>query len=391
MRSCTLLLAFLLGPAALAGQRATLAGRVLDAEARTPVEAATVTLLPTGRETVTDADGYFRFARVGAGRVALRVQHLAYGIHRDSLEVAAGTETTIVLLVSRRAIELQPVRVIATSAGGSARRSNVITRDRIEALTPGARHLGDIIVASIPGSRLREYSTGDFCLEFRGGRGARFQAGCNTPLIVVDELPVSHPSDFLRDTPPAEIERIEYIPASEAGARYGVGSQYGVLVIQTRRAPRPASAAPAGATRYPGYAWPTGERAHPWVRAWTAATVGNAAGMAASLAAMGCLSGGIDVACVAAHQGPGAYASLALPALGAAAGARLFGVTRGSAGRPLFAFLATAAPLVLGYAMYADGSRHGFSGSRRAGAILVLIGAPAAATAADALFRRRRP
>lgn len=385
--SALLLLAL---PVSLAAQTATISGRLLDAESRAPINAATITLVATGVRTATDADGHFRFDGVAPGRQVLRIRHLAYGTHEDSLTVAARSETELVLLVSPQAIELEPVRVVAREDPASGRRSNLITREQIEAVTAVARHLGDVVKAYIPGATLREFSNGGFCLEFRGAAGARFQSSCNTPLIVVDDVPISHPTLYLRDTPPEEIESIEYVPSSEAGARYGLGSQFGVLVIRTRRAAHPQSPVAAPPSRFPAYPWTVERGRYPWPRAWIASAVGNAAGLALGLAALGCISGGVDGDCVASHETPGGYAALALPALGAAAGARLFGATRGSVGRPLLALAGTAVPLVLGFAMYTEGMRHGFAGSRRVGAFLMLVGAPAGATAADALFRHPR-
>lgn len=238
MRYTPLLLVVLLTPGRLAGQGARLSGTLVDAETRDPIAGATVTLSGSPRGIATDADGRFRFERVAPGRHVLRVEHLAYGIHADSITLAPDAETVVMLVASPRAIEQEPVRVTALPRRTGGRRTNVITREEIEKATPAARHLADVIRSYIPSAQMREFSGGGFCLEFRGAHASRFQPSCNTPLVVLDGLPVSQPTLFLRDTPPDEIERIEFIPASEAAARYGLGSQNGVLEIRTRRAGR---------------------------------------------------------------------------------------------------------------------------------------------------------
>ncbi|MBX6363514.1 MAG: carboxypeptidase regulatory-like domain-containing protein [Gemmatimonadetes bacterium] len=236
MRYTPLLLVALLAPGRLVGQGARLAGTLVDADTRAPIAGATVTLSGAAREIATDADGRFRFERVAPGRHVLRVQHLAYGTHADSITLAPDAETVVIVVASPRAIEQEPVRVTALARRAGGRRTNVITREAIEKATPTARHLADVIRSYIPSAQLREFSGGGFCLEFRGAHASRFQPSCNAPLVVVDGLPVSQPTLYLRDTPPDEIERIEFIPASEAAARYGVGSQNGVLEIRTRHA-----------------------------------------------------------------------------------------------------------------------------------------------------------
>ena len=86
-----------------------------------------------------------------------------------------------------------------------------------------ARNIGDLVTRYIPGASATESIGGYLCLEFRGARNSR-TSGCNYPLIVVDGLPIAEAGRFLRDLQLIDIEKIQFVPASEGTVRY-VASQ----------------------------------------------------------------------------------------------------------------------------------------------------------------------
>jgi hypothetical protein len=323
------------------------------------------------------------------GRHLLSIRHIAYGAHADSVTITNGSEQAIALRISQRAIVLEPVELDAISpTRPGATRSSVITRAQIEHMIGRARNLGDLVRAHVPGASVSERRGGILCVEFRAARGNRV-SGCNFPMVVVDNIPIPSPGYFFRDTPIADLERVEFIPSSEGAGRYGTGSQYGVLVITTRRAALTGMPARAPQRRrFPAYDWSQEPGGYRWSRSLAGSVGGNIAGLAAGLLILGCGPG--DAACVERESTGTALAALALPAIGSAVGARVFGATEMSTGRSPYAAIGAALPLVVGYAIYVDGERSGLESSRLVGSALMVVGAPAIAVVADLLFRRTR-
>lgn len=375
-----------------AQERVAVAGRLLDAGSGEPIGGATVELVGLGAQAVTDGEGAFRIAGVVPGEHELRVRHLAYGVHSETVRVPEGTGLALELRLSPRALELEPVDVeILRGKLSASTRSNVITRRQIEEIEPRARHVGDVVRAYIPSATVTETRGGYLCLEFRGARSSR-TTGCNFPLIVVDDLPVYSPATFLRDLRVDDLERIEFIPASEAGGQYGMGATHGVLVIATRRSAISAAAEPLRPAGYLGYRWEDEPSGHPSARAFAGALVGSLGGTALGLVVLGCFPGSArsGAGCVEAKGVASGLSATALPLLGSVVGARLLGTTGRSSGRWLPMTVTGVLPAALGYAVYVEGSKSGFAGQRWLGGALVTVATPLVTTVADKFFRSLR-
>lgn len=68
---------------------ATVRGRVRSLDTGDPVEAASVRLSGVHRTVLTDREGRFDLGAVGPGRHLLEVEHIAFGVRRDSVDVEA--------------------------------------------------------------------------------------------------------------------------------------------------------------------------------------------------------------------------------------------------------------------------------------------------------------
>ena len=375
--------------AAPAQQRVAVVGRLLDADGSSAIGGAVVELVDLARGTVTDDAGMFRISGVVPGSYELRVRHIAYGVHSETVDVPAGTDLAVELRLSQRALELEQIDVaVFRPIQGARARSNLITRPQIEAVQGRARHIGDVVRTYIPGAAVSEQRGGYLCLEFRGARQSR-TTGCNFPMVVMDGLPVSSPARFLRDLQLEDLERIEFVPASEGGARYGMEATYGVLVIETRRSGIAQPAQAVQAPNYPNYVWAAEAGRHPTGRSWVGATVGALVGTGVGLAVMGCFPGstGAGAGCIERAGAASGLSAMAFPLLGSSLGARFFGATEASEGRILPNLAMTALPALLGYAVYVEGVRSGFDGELWLGGALVVLGTPLVSTLADHLFR----
>jgi hypothetical protein len=203
---------------------------------------------------VSDSKGTVRLLGARVGTHQIKIQHVAYGTFVDTIEVS-GTLNRFEIRVPGAGVPLRELEVKARSSVSTARvsrgsRSDILTRKEIETLEKRARHIGDL-VRNIPGLKVRDLyggvgrTTKGVCIESRRGALSlrASKDACNSVLAIVDGIPihasdspllVDWPSEALLGFPPGAIESIEFIPAAEAGARYGAGSANGVLVIYTR-------------------------------------------------------------------------------------------------------------------------------------------------------------
>ena len=376
-------------------------GRVTDEATGRPVVDAEVSL---GIHTaVTDASGAFAFDAVQSGRYSLRVRHLAFGAFSRRLAVAAD-DLRVGVTLSETAIALRPVVVDVRSADERAERSsgtrrNVVTREQIEESLGTAGNLGTVLERSIPGVRLRSQPgrSGDLmCIEFRSGRSLDNPLACHDPAVIMDGVRVSNPQILYQSLQLESVERLEVIPPGEAGVMYGTDSQYGVLLIETRRgqARREAS---AGRERRGIYEWDLEPEPYNWAKVFGTAFVANAAGMAlGALAANQCLSfEGLDEHFLESDCGSWSTAGARLAMVSLPVGAVTFGVHRSgrttlSTGGALQAAVGSLLIGIPGFVMYTAGGTDAFPGADWVGGGMLLIGVPLVATFADRLFREVR-
>lgn len=82
---------------------ATICGTVVDSETMEPIEGVSVILSPSGKNTVTKADGRFEFAELDAVQYTITVQKAGYSTNRKLVNAIAGekTETTITMEIKK--------------------------------------------------------------------------------------------------------------------------------------------------------------------------------------------------------------------------------------------------------------------------------------------------
>jgi hypothetical protein len=233
----------------------TVVGRLLDAESLRPIVDARVRLIGSGPERVTDRQGRFTFREVQPAVHELEIRHVGYGTRVEQLNLPGGGTVEVDLRLPPRAVELAGVTVTARSeverlqrsAGGS--RAQLDRSDLDELETRGAS-MAEIVRERIPGLRVREgsFTTLDnprrpenmLCIESsRGATRLQTPAGVSPPFcdmvsVFIDDVRISTPGAMLRGASLADFERVEFLSSTEAGVRYGLGSDGGVLLLHTR-------------------------------------------------------------------------------------------------------------------------------------------------------------
>lgn len=255
------------GPAVrpAASQPARVTGRVVDVGSGRPIEAVQVRLLGEDAEfsQLTDGWGLFVFRRVPAGEYQLVLDHLAYGTHADSLEVASSEIIEVEARLAMRPIEMEPLEVIVQRRELSARTwrfyeraergmGHYITWEDIARRRPlRITHM----MAEFPGVRLIRLSglRSKVVLSRYTKSGPGGRLGACWPALYVDGMRVrlnEHETidDFVF---PDDVEGVEVYKglASVPGDYAGYDARCGVVGIWTRSATTAQSEASGEADR----------------------------------------------------------------------------------------------------------------------------------------------
>jgi len=364
----------------------------------------------TDVSTASDADGRFVLRGLPGGQWTLRVDHIAYGTHEHRIAVEPGQNVSIEVRLAAEAIEIEALLVETETARSRAERAqgsslHVVERAQIERALGTSKHLGDLIRQTVPSLRLRQtnnLSGTDVCLEYRASAviSLNFAQACNHPMVLLDGVPIANPNFLYGTMGLQNIQRIQMIPPAEAGARYGTGSLYGVLLIETRtpgpdRSSTDPGLRPLDLRRRSAFDWSQDPQGHPLLRTSVGAVLGNAVGLAAGVAVgrrcvyvdaheqirMPCSRLG-DVAAI--------LGAVALPATASALGARWGGATSASRGRLIPAIVGAGMAVFPGYAFSLATVGSGTKTANAVGAFMLVVGTPVFATLADRMFRSLR-
>lgn len=386
---------------------ALISGRLFDRQSQEAIADATVELDGTTYAAVSNEDGIFRIAGVPGGVYVVRVTHLAYGTHEQSMNVPEGSEMAVRIAMSVAAIALDPVVVESVSQRerrdrGRGVRINELTVDEIEALIPTSRNLADVLQQSIPSLRSvpSSIANGRNCIEFRNPATLRHINECRAPLTFLDGIRMYDPPLLFSTIQLSSINRLELIPPAEAGAEYGSDSSFGVLLIETKsyaterlRVTGEPGGLPAGLES--SWDWDLEGSKHPTAKVFLYSFLGNAAGLAAGLmAAEQCMEFdrlAVDIfnsSCGSWGTFGARSSAVIMPVAGAAVTARLAGRTQFSHGRFWPTALAAGVALLPGYAIASSSTVDGFQGTRWISRAVLLLGVPAASTLADYMYRR---
>lgn len=219
----------------LAAQNAgSVAGRVTLGDAGVGVPGVRVRMPGFDLESMTDAEGAFRFDAIPAGAHEIRADVVGCQSGAWTVQVPAGL-TTLHLRLDRPAVAALREMVAAGTASPVSEAELPFTVHRLERRDmdrTSARTLADLIRGRFPGIKVVQGSgqPGEpISIRFRG---AGSLSGGRAPLLVVDGLVTEGGVD---DLDPRDIEKIEILKGSAAAAVYGARGEAGVIEITTRR------------------------------------------------------------------------------------------------------------------------------------------------------------
>lgn len=372
-------------------------GRVVDQGSGAPISEVLIRVEDTAIEALSDERGRFTLSDVPAGQQRLLLSHLAYGEHARLVLVPEADRMIVEARISTQAIELAPLLVetlteVDRRQATTGAQVNEVERPEIDLAHRTGQNLGELLRQEIPGASVRQGWFGGACVEFRGARATGGR--CREMTVFLDGVRIADPGLLLATLSPNDVESMEILSPAEAGARYGSVSGNGVLLIETRRPPRPGARDPnrtsAEATLFD---WSGESNPYAWKRTMATSFLANALGVGAGLAlAHQCLwrteagSLGLRTRCGGAATTSIGFLALGLPALGSALAAQWGGATDRSAGRVTPMSLTAALGVASGYMLII----HGTETSQVAGSVVLGLGVPVLTTLADRIFRALR-
>lgn len=232
------LLFFVISATTLFAQTGVISGKVLD-ETNQPLPGATVTVKGTQKSTGTDASGNFRLTGIANGTVTLQISFLGYTTTEKTVAVSGNVSVSVSL--RPQANDLNEVVVIGYGTEkkkdltGSIATVTAKDFDQGSITTPEQLIQGKVAGVSIISNSGAPGSGSQILI--RGGASVN---GSNSPLIVIDGVPLSNdgiagaanPLDLIN---PNDIASFSILKDASAAAIYGNRASNGVIIITTKK------------------------------------------------------------------------------------------------------------------------------------------------------------
>ncbi|HET8654196.1 MAG TPA: SusC/RagA family TonB-linked outer membrane protein [Longimicrobiaceae bacterium] len=244
------LLVLALLPAGAAAQaRGTISGRVTDAASGQALPGATVTIQGTTQGAVTAQDGRYTIRNVPTGSRTVLASTLGYATLTETVNVTAGSATTVDFALQASAIQIGGLIVTATGQEQRQREIGASVGSISTADVPLATvsSPAQILEGRVPGVEVLPSSGTTGAAARIRIRGSSSISLSNEPLLVVDGVPVNNNTDAfsygiggqslsrLNDINPNDIEKIDVLKGPSASSLYGTAAANGVIVITTKK------------------------------------------------------------------------------------------------------------------------------------------------------------
>ena len=244
MKKLALLLIALFTISLAARAEKKVSGQVIFAGDNEPLIGATVQPVGGGNGTATDMDG--RFSILVPDNV--KYINVSY-VGLVTKQVAVGTGLVITLDNGEATLDEVVVTAMGVKREKKALGYNTQNLTAEQLSTAGTTSLASSIQGKLAGVQVRQASGAPGSSAQIVIRGARAFDGNNTPLYVVDGMPIASTADFSTgqsvtgadypnrsiDINPEDIESINVLKGQAASALYGMRASNGVIVITTKR------------------------------------------------------------------------------------------------------------------------------------------------------------
>ena len=222
----------------------TVSGRVVSASDSEPLIGATVQAVGTSQGTSTDINGEFTVS-VNDDVKQLTISCLGY----KTQVVSVAGYVNVALEEDNTLLDEVVVTAMGIKREKKALGYNTQNLKAEDLNTSGTTSLANAIQGKLTGVQVRQASGAPGSSAQIVIRGARSFSGNNTPLYVIDGMPIASTADFSTgqsvtgadypnrsiDLNPDDIESINVLKGQAASALYGMRASNGVIVITTKR------------------------------------------------------------------------------------------------------------------------------------------------------------
>ncbi|MEO9225668.1 MAG: TonB-dependent receptor plug domain-containing protein, partial [Gemmatimonadaceae bacterium] len=246
-------------PVVSQAQSATISGRV-TAETGEAIPAVSVSITAMSIGAITDAQGRFTFtiptSRLTGGSVTVLARRIGYSAKSVTITPKAGVSTAVDFILSAVVNQLQGI--VTTALGVQREKSQLGTAQQEisskDLNVTRAQNFVDQLSGKISGMAITGSGTpgGSTKITIRGSNSVN---GDNTPLFVIDGVPVSNDNrgssfnqgslssttspgidlgSVINDINPQDIESVSVLKGPNAAALYGSRAANGVIVITTK-------------------------------------------------------------------------------------------------------------------------------------------------------------
>lgn len=233
----------------MTAQTSRVTGLVTSEEDGQPVVGASILVNGTTLGTITDIDGKFTITNVPSSAKTLRVSYV--GMISQDVSIKPGV-IKVVLKSDAKALD----EVVVTAMGISREKKALgyaVQDVKSDQLTQAANsNLAGALQGKVSGLDVKPSSGMPGASSQITIRGARSFSGDNTPLYVIDGMPVTSTPDVSTDIQnngsvsgadfanravdidPNDIESINILKGQAASALYGIRASNGVIIITTK-------------------------------------------------------------------------------------------------------------------------------------------------------------
>ncbi|MGL5957071.1 MAG: SusC/RagA family TonB-linked outer membrane protein [Phocaeicola sp.] len=226
-------------------QISRVAGIVISAEDNEPIIGASVLVKGTTLGTITDVEGHYNIAHIPSGANTLVISYV--GMKTEEVVMKGGLQR-IVLQSDSEILD----EVVVTAMGISKEKKALgysVQDVKADDLTKAAStSLAGALQGKVSGVEITPSSGMPGASSKITIRGSRSFTGDNTPLYVIDGMPVSSTSDVSTensvtgsdfasrslDIDPNDIESVNILKGQAASALYGMRASNGVIIITTK-------------------------------------------------------------------------------------------------------------------------------------------------------------
>lgn len=246
MKRITLLLAFfMLGLTALLAQTRELTGNVTSADDGGAMPGVSISVKGTTIGTITDMNGKFNL------KAPVDAKTLVFSfVGMTTQEIAIGNQSVFNVKLKSQDISVDEVVVTAMGVSKSKKALGYAVQDvKSEDLArTGNSNLSSALQGKLSGVEIKSSSGMPGASSQIVIRGVRSFTGDNTPLYVVDGMPIESTSSYSTgnsvtgtdysnraiDIDPNDIESVNILKGQAASALYGIRASNGVIIITTK-------------------------------------------------------------------------------------------------------------------------------------------------------------